>query len=316
MTDADCLKVSRFVIKHCAPNDQVSVAGHLGSKRTLPSLNNLLQQLQSATGEGVVVDGPFQAELRSCAVQQCIDKAQSAGDMTAVVDWAVHGQHADLLTKLHATLKRLCKDPALFRPIFNLPSVRGELRKETSMSAELESLVQARIAAVAPNCTAPPFSWRMPANQIASATPRVVQFLTSDQQSVTLTGEWSGIVELRRWIGNVFGYTSRGQQSVTAGAPFGIGRKAGVTLTKNKTAHDAAVKRCAENAAELQTLRKLLRVRGASASAVSAVSGAEGRQAGSGEAGGGSNGGSSSSSGEAPPVKKARVEPEIIVIDD
>eukprot|EP01032_Pedospumella_encystans_P019187 gene19187-21823_t len=305
MTDADCLKVSRFVIKHCVHNDQVSVAGHLGSKRTLSSLNSLLQQLQSAMGEGVV-DGPFQAELRSCAVQQCVDKAQSAGDMTAVVDGVVRGQHADLLTKLHATLKRLCKDPALFRAIFNLPSVRGELKKETAMSAELESLVQSRIAAVAPNCIAPPFSWRMPANQIASATLRVVQFLTSDQQSVTLTGEWSGIVELRRWIGSAFGYGSRGQQSVTAGAPFGIGRKAGVTLTKNKTAHDAVVKRCAENANELQTLRKLLRVRGASASAVSGV---EGGQAGSG-------GSSAEGSSEAPPAKKARVEPEIIVIDD
>ena len=104
----------------------------------------------------------------------------------------------------------------------------------------------------------------------------------------------------------MYGYKHSGIRPVTAGTPFGTGRKAGVTLTKNKTAHDAVVTRSAENAVELQTLRKLLRVRGASASAVSAVGGGQA----------GSDGSSAEGSSEAPPAKKARAEPEIIVIDD
>eukprot|EP01032_Pedospumella_encystans_P013797 gene13797-15868_t len=302
MTDADCLKVSHFVIKHFAHHDQVTVAGHLGSKLTLASLNSLLLQLQSATGEGMVVDGPFHAELKSRAVQQCFDKVQPAQDTAAVVDWVVRGQHADLLVRLRATLKLLCNDPVLFRALFALPSVVEELKKETSMSAELESLVQSRIAAVAPNCTAPPFSWRMSANQITHSDPRIGQFLTSDQQSISLSGSWNGIAHARNWARKyVYG-------GAVTGVPFGTGGRAGVTLTKNKTAHDAVVKRCAENAAELQTLRKLVRVRGASASA---VSGAEG-----GQAGGDGSSAESGTGSEALPAKKARVEPEIIVIDD
>ncbi len=58
----------------------------------------------------------------------------------------------------------------------------------------------------------------------------------------------------------------------------GTGAKASVTLTKRKTHYDAAVKMCADNQTELNTLRRMLRVRDASGVSSSAAPGGEQRQ--------------------------------------
>jgi len=254
-----------------------------------------------------------------CGSAQCsVESSQQPADVYAVLTWAVRGGYTDLVTKLPPALKRLCADHASFRGLFGLPVVHEIMQAESVLSRELESLVLARIAAVQPKATPPPFSYRMPATSFGTTDPRVAPFLASDQLSVTLTGTFTGIQQARQWAAQHF----RGPQCGVTAEACGSGRNAGVRLTKNRLAHEAAVRRCAEFETELRGLRKLLRVRDRGT-----VSGAAGSSSsGGGSVGGGTSSVSGGASGStdgvvvvdvdsgAPAQKKAKVEPHIYVI--
>lgn len=173
--------MSCFVVTHCKPQDQEIIAAQLGSCLSLHSLNHIIEGLHLG-------EGPFREQLRVCAVQQCKAQKQQPEEIAAALDWVVRGGHIELLVSLRETLQGLGHCPKLFRALFALPSVLEELKKDSLLSAELESHVQARIAAVQPHIIAPPFSWRMAPDQVATNDPRLGPFFAGDQQSIVLDG--------------------------------------------------------------------------------------------------------------------------------
>jgi len=281
--DRDAVLVSRFVLAHCDVRQQEAVSAHLGRTLSLHSLNHLLAELHHPAGG--VPDHPFQARLRACAVQMCLEKKHPDADVAGVVDWVVSGGYIELFEALRPVLQGLWHEPSLSKMVFSLPSVVHELQTVSALSAELEGLVQARIAALQPHVPTAPHSWRLPADLLTTSDPRVGPFLASDRQSASLTGGFGGIPGARKWVKQHFGAAGVSQRGVSA-VPFGTGKGAGVILTKHRA--DEGVQRCAE---EVRALQKLLRVHDRDTGDGSKVSGGDVRS--------GSEGGVSSDSGAA-----------------
>eukprot|EP01034_Spumella_vulgaris_P032944 gene32944-40665_t len=273
-TAAQWVAICNFVILNCDLEAQATVAIYLGGKMVLGTLNHLIKNVtQEQQG--------FLPRLRSCAVYACVHKNQSTQDVMNVVEWIIHGEYAELMAELRPKLLTLCNTPALFRSLFALPSVVAAMKTDSPISADLESLVQARIAAVVNHTTPPPFSWCMPDVKNSTNDPRVIQFLASPAQQIHLNG--FGGIQKARTLAEHFGggggydygyhgnYGSVRIATVDAVAS-GTGAKSAVTLTKNKSHYNAIVTKCAENLIELNNLRKMLRVRDASAVSVSSSS--------------------------------------------
>lgn len=241
------LAVSRFVATHCTVQDQEAVAAHLGTTLSLYTLNHLITHLPACD----VPDGPLQERLRHCAVQRCVDQTPPLCDVKVVVEWVVREHHTELLTALRPVLQNSAV-------LIVEPAVRQELGRDTQMSEELRQIVHARIGSLHQLTFEPAQCWRLSPDHLHCSLSQVRAFLASDLQTTSLKYVvFGGRKKAFKWA-----KTHRSRQV------SGIAARGVVIISKNDSAHQAAVKRCAKCKKEIRDLCKLLHTSSTAASSV------------------------------------------------